>query len=145
MTNWLLDTNVLSELRRERPEQKVADFVSAQPARSLYISMVTISEIQFGIEVSFDAAQQKVLKVWLESIMRPAFDGRIFPISEEIMLRWRMLVQAARKARHTFTQPDLFLAATALHHGLTLVTRDTGDFRLTNVAIHNPWTDPLPA
>src|SRR6185312_14669417 len=99
MTGWLLDTNVLSELRRPKPEARVVAFVSAQPLDLLYVSAVTFAEIRFGIG----------------------------------------LVEDGRKVRHTYSQPDLIIAATALHHGLTVVTRDTRDYERARVAVHNPW------
>ena len=67
------------------------------------------------------------------------FDGRILQITEDIMLKWRLLVEEGRKAGHTFSQPDLIIAATAIHHGLTVVTRDLNDYDKTRVPIINPW------
>ena len=71
--------------------------------------------------------------------MRPMFDQRVLPITEDIMLRWRLVVEVGRKAGHTFSQPDLIIAATALHHGLTMVTRDRSDFDKAGVPVINPW------
>ena len=70
------------------------------------------------------------------------FGERILPISEDIMLKWRLLVEDGRKAGHTFTQPDLIIAATGLHHGLTIVTRDPKDYALTRASVLNPWSIP---
>ena len=67
------------------------------------------------------------------------FDQRVLPITEDIMLRWRLVVEEGRKAGHTFSQPDLIIAATALHHGLTMVTRDRSDFDKAGVPVINPW------
>jgi predicted nucleic acid-binding protein len=67
------------------------------------------------------------------------FDGRVLQITEEIMLKWRMMVERGRKAGHTFSQPDLIIAATAIHHGLTVVTRDRSDFDKAGVPVVNPW------
>lgn len=67
------------------------------------------------------------------------FDQRVLPITEDIMLRWRLVVEEGRKAGHTFSQPDLLIAATALHHGLTMVTRDRSDFDKAGVPVINPW------
>ena len=71
------------------------------------------------------------------------FDGRIL-VREDVMFKWRLLVEDGRKARHTFSQPDLIIAATALHHGLTIVSRDTKHFTRARVPVLNPWMDPLP-
>jgi predicted nucleic acid-binding protein len=67
------------------------------------------------------------------------FHGRVLPVTEEIMFRWRMLVEEGRKRGHTYSQPDLIIAATAIHHGLTMVTRDRGGFEPAGVALFNPW------
>ena len=72
------------------------------------------------------------------------FDQRVLEVSEDVMFKWQLLVEEGRKVGHTFSQPDLMIAATALHHGLTVVTRDTGDYGLVRVALFNPWVDESP-
>lgn len=139
MTGWLLDTNVLSELRRPKPEQRVLAFVAAQPLELLNVSVVTLAEIRFGIEMVSDANRRAELGEWLAHKLRPMFDGRVLPVDEDIMFKWRLLVEESRKAGHTFSQPDLIIAATALHHGLTVVSRDTADYTKTRVPLFNPW------
>jgi len=140
VTGWLLDTNVLSELRRPRPEAKVLQFVSGQKLDLLFVSVVTFAEIRFGIELLEDASQRMELSEWLTNRLRPMFEDRVLAITEEIMLKWRLLVAEGRKTGHTFAQPDLMIAATALHHGLTVVSRNTSDFERANVQVLNPWT-----
>jgi len=140
VTGWLLDTNVLSELRRPRPDAKVLRFVSGQTLDLLYVSVVTFAEIRFGIELLEDASRRMELNEWLTHKLRPMFDERILAITEVIMLKWRLLVEEGRKVGHTFAQPDLIIAATALHHGLTVVSRNTGHFERANVPVLNPWT-----
>ena len=144
MTGWLLDTNVLSELRRPTPEPRVVAFIAAQPLDSMYISIVTLAEIRFGIEVVTDANRRAELSDWLMHKMRPMFDQRVLPVSEDVMFKWRLLVEEGRKAGHTFSQPDLIIAATGLHYGLTVVSRDTADFAKARVPLLNPWIDTLP-
>ena len=141
MTGWLLDTNILSELRRPRPERKVLAFIAAQSLEHLYVSVVTFAEIRFGIEIVADAGRRAELNDWLTHKVRPMFEQRVLPISEDIMLKWRLLVEDGRKARHTFSQPDLIIAATALDCGLTVVTRDVGDYHKARVPVLNPWLD----
>jgi toxin FitB len=145
VTGWLLDTNILSELRRPKPERKVLAFIAAQPLDLLYVNSATLAEIRFGIELVSDASRRAGLKDWLAHKMRPMFEQRILEITEDIMFKWRLLVEDGRKAGHTFSQPDLIIAATALHHGLTVVSRDVSDFRKARAPVFNPWTDPLPA
>ena len=141
MTGWLLDTNILSELRRPRPDRRVLALVAAQPLELLHVSSVTLAEIRFGIERVTDANRRAELVEWLAHKVRPMFDGRVLPVSEDIMVKWRLLVEEGRKVGHTFSQPDLIIAATALHHGLTVVSRDTADYLRTRVALINPWLD----
>ncbi len=141
MTGWLLDTNILSELRKTRPEPKVVRFVASQPLDALFVSTVTIAQIRFGIELVPDPMRRAELGDWLTHRLRPMFEGRVLPVSEDVMFKWRVLVEAGRKAGHTFSQPDLIIAATGLHHGLTIVTRDVADYARTRVAISNPWAD----
>lgn len=139
MTGWLLDTNVLSELRRSRPEKKVVAFVEGQALDRLHVSAVTLAEIRFGIELLADATRRAELNDWLTHKIRPMFEQRILDVSEDVILKWWMLVEAGRKGGHTYSQPDLFIAATAMHHGLTVVTRDTREYERARVPVLNPW------
>ena len=79
------------------------------------------------------------IRGWLNQIVRPMFDGRVLPITEDVMLKGRLLVEEGRKVGHTFPQPDLIIAATAIEHGLTLVTRDRRGFDKVSVPLLNPW------
>ncbi len=139
MTGWLLDTNVLSELRRPKPDQRVVAFVAAQPLQDLFISAVTLAEIRFGIEMVADAQRRADLVQWLSSKVRPLFEQRVLQVSEDVMLKWRLMVEDGRRADHTFSQPDLIIAASAAHYGLTVVTRDVSDFERAKVPVLNPW------
>jgi len=141
---WLLDTNILSELRRPKPEPKVVAFVAAQPLEDLHISVVTLAEIRFGMEVLPDVKRRSDLNDWLTHEVRPMFEHRVLPISENIMLKWRLLVEEGRKAGHTFSQPHLIIAATGQHHGLTVVSRDTSEYTEARVNVFNPWVGSVP-
>jgi predicted nucleic acid-binding protein len=145
VTGWLLDTNILSELRRPKPEPKVVAFVEAQPLEQLYVSVVTLAEIRFGIERVPDATRRAELNDWLALKVRPMFEQRTLPVTEDVMFKWRLLVEEGRKIGHTFSQPDLIIAATALLHGLTVASRDTAGYANTRASVFNPWTDTLPA
>ena len=136
---WLLDTNVLSELRRPKPDQRVVAFVTDCPLEELHISVVTLAEIRFGIELVDEPNHRAALNDWLTRKVRPMFDGRVLQITEDIMLKWRLLVEDGRKTGHTFSQPDLIIAATAIHHGLTVVTRDRSDYDKARAPFFNPW------
>jgi predicted nucleic acid-binding protein len=141
LTGLLLDTNVLSELRRPKPERKVVAFVTAQPLDLLYVSAVTFAEIRFGIELVADAGRRIELNDWLKHKVRPMFEQRTLAITEDVMLKWRVLVEEGRKSGYTFSQPDLIIAATALHHGLTVVSRDVNEYERAHVPVLNPWND----
>ena len=143
MNGWLLDTNILSELRRSKPERKVLAFIAAQPLDLLYVSSVTFAEIWFGIELVTDANRRAELSDWLTHKVRPMFEQRVLATSEDVIFKWRLLVEDGRRAGHTFSQPDLIIAATALHHGLTIVSRDVGGFQKAHAPVFNPWVDSV--
>ena len=105
---------------------------------------VTFAEIRYGIELVADPIRRAELSDWLAHKVRPMFEQRVLEVSEDVMFKWRLLVEAGRKAGHTFSQPDLIIAATAVHHGLTVVTRDTGDYALARVPLLNPWVGEAP-
>jgi predicted nucleic acid-binding protein len=136
---WLLDTNILSEGRKPRPDPRVTSFYDTQPLDQLYISILSIVEIRFGIELQQDPVRRAELHNWLTLTLRPAFAGRILPVTEDILLKWRLLLESGRKRGHTYSHPDLLLAATAVQHGLTVAKRDRSDFDKAQVPVFNPW------
>lgn len=76
---------------------------------------------------------------WLDHTLRPMFEDRVLEVSEDVLLKWRLLVEDGRKRGHTYSEPDLIIAATALHHGLTVVSRDTSEYEIANVPVLNPF------
>ena len=142
MRGWLIDTNVVSELRRARPAQKVRAFVAAQPGDVLFTSHVTFAEVRFGIEQIADPARRSDLVHWLDRTLRPLFAGRVLPVTEDALLRWRLMLEAGRKTGHTFPEPDLLIAALAAIAELIVVSRDTSAFIAAGVAetgATGPW------
>lgn len=115
MTRWLLDTNVLSELRRPKPDLAVVRFIGRLPLETLDISSVTFAEIRFGTESIALTSRRIELTEWPTNRVRPMFEERVLPVSEDVMFKWRLLVERGRKAWSTFSQLDLIIAATALH------------------------------
>ncbi len=144
MKGWLLDTNVISELRRPRPSARVRDFIAGQRLEDLFVSTVTFAEIRFGIDAVGDPIRRAELNDWLLHRVRPMFDRRVLEVSEDVMFKWRLLVEEGRKVGHTFSQPDLIIGATALQHGLTVVTRDTADYQRARIPLLNPWVEESP-
>jgi predicted nucleic acid-binding protein len=139
LTGFLLDTNVISELRKPRPNPAVVAFAEGQAEDDLFISEVTFGEIRFGIEQLDDPERRATIAAWLDHSLRPLFDGRTLRVSEDVILRWRLMVEAGRRRGHTFGQPDLFIAATAAENDLIVVTRDTVHFVAAGVPVLNPW------
>lgn len=137
---WLLDTNVISELRRgPRCDRAVAAWAGSVPPGACYLSLVTIAEIAFGIERVSDPVVRAELENWLQNGVRAWFGPRILEVDEAVLLAWRRLVTAGQKARYTYAQPDALIAATAQVHGLAVVTRNVEDFVQAGVPILNPW------
>ena len=125
MRGWLLDTNVISELRKPNCDEHVRAWADSQPAISLYLSTVTIAEIRYGIERLPTADRsRKRLEAWLANELRPWFADRLLDVDEDVFVVWRRLVEKGKAMRYTFPQPDLFIAATAVLHDLCVVTRN---------------------
>ena len=139
MNGWLLDTNVVSELRKQRPDRRVKAWSDAQIADNLFLSSVTLAEIRYGIETQPDPVFRIELTSWLDGQLRSWFAGRILPVDEEVILEWRRMVARGRQRSITFSQPDLFIAATANVHSLVVCTRNESDFRAAEVPVLNPW------
>lgn len=136
---FVLDTNVVSELRKiqtGKADRNVALWADEVDAASLHISVITVLELELGIlQIERrDPTQGAVLRTWLETRVLPEFDGRIFPVDTAVARRCaRLHVPDPRAER------DALIAATALVHGMTVVTRNVADFAATGVALLNPW------
>lgn len=134
--SYLLDTNVLSELRRRDPDPNVVRWLAARPASILHLSVLTLGEIRKGIEGLPDGDRKLRLLDWLEVELTNYFAGRILAVDAIVADRWgRLLAQAARP----LPAIDSLLAATALAHGLTLVTRNVKDFQHAGLVTLDPW------
>lgn len=135
---YILDTNVLSELRRpQRADANVRAWAAAQPAALFYISAVTVLEIELGVQrmERRDARQGAILRTWFEQNIMAPFADRIMTIDAAIARRC-----ASLHVPDPQPERDALLAATALTHGMTVVTRDVSDFEAFGVAVLNPWT-----
>ena len=134
---YILDTNVISELRRARKtHQNVRKWAERLPSASLYISVISVLELEIGIALldRRDKEQGAILRAWMDGRVLPTFSGRILSIDTEVAQRCAMLhVPNPRSDR------DALIAATALVHGLTVATRNVADFERTGVGVLNPW------
>lgn len=143
MSGYLLDTNVVSELRKPRPSRRVVGFVAGELLDRLYLSTVTLAEIRFGIERLTDAGRRSALTLWLDNELRPMFDGRVLPLGEDVLFKWRIMIEEGRKRGYTFSHPDVLIAASAAQHGMTVATRNAAEFIAAGVAVLDPWTGNL--
>ena len=134
---FLLDTNVISELRRpDKADRNVVAWASSIPAASFFVSAISILEIELGalLIARKDAGQGAVLRAWIDHQILLRFDGRILAVDTAVAQRCaRLHVPDPRSER------DALIAATAMVHGLTVVTRNVADFEPTGVALVNPW------
>jgi predicted nucleic acid-binding protein len=140
-SGYLLDTNVISELMKPRPARTVAAWIVSTPEDLMHLSVLTIGEIRKAIDLlDEDEPKRAALQSWLDHDLRVRFAGRILPFDEWVAERWGQIEANARRQRVTLPTIDAQLAATALHHGLTFVTRNAADVRLTGVPLFNPWS-----
>lgn len=135
--SYLIDTNVLSELRRKYPDPQVVAWFAQRPASTLFLSVLTLGEIRKGIERLDDPSRRLALLDWLEADLPDFFCGRILSIDGRVAERWGCL-QA--RAGRPLPAVDSLIAATALAHGLILVTRNVRDFEGITVEIINPFS-----
>ena len=143
MSGFLLDTNIISELVKPRPEANVTEWVENTDESLLYLSVLTLGEIRRGIAALPQSRRRATLEAWLDKDLRARFEGRILIIDQEVADRWGLLTAAARNSGIVLPVIDGLLAAIALEHNLTLVTRDTGQIPSMGVAVFNPWEKNL--
>jgi predicted nucleic acid-binding protein len=136
---YLLDTNVVSELIKKQPNPKVVQWVDDQGSIRMYLSVITIGDIRKGIEKLPTSERKASLQAWLSSQLLIRFEGRIVPITTNVMLRWGELTGQLETKGIVLSAIDSFIAAIALDGQFTLATRNTEDFRDTGVSLFNPW------
>lgn len=139
MSGFLLDTNVTSELIRPQPEPMVQTWVAAQSLDALFISAVSFGEFRKGIVPRSPGKRRDELEAWIETDLSNLFFGRILPVTRSVAERWGVLEGQRQLAGKPFNMPDGQIAATALEHRLTFVTRNVKDFAGLGVTIFNPW------
>jgi predicted nucleic acid-binding protein len=127
---------VLSELRRRRPDGRVVEWFTRRPATTLYLSVLTVGELRKGIERLPAGSRRQAMLDWLEVELPGFFAGRLLPIDVRVADRWGRLLAAVGRP---VPAVDSLLGATALAHGLTLVTRNVRDFRWPGLTVIDPW------
>jgi len=140
--NYLLDTNVISELISKRPDKKVVEWLDHLDPNTVYLSVITIGEIRKGIEKLPLSRRRDRVKEWLEDDLLPRFHGRILEITIEVILVWGELVGRLEKEGRSITAIDSLVAAIALQGNYRLVTRNERDFKHSGVTMINPWKEP---
>src|SRR6266404_6920908 len=139
MSGFLLDTNCISELVRPKPDRRVEAWMDAADETMLYLSVLTLGEIRKGGAGLAYGKRRTHLETWLKVELPGRFSGRILPIDAAIADRWGQLAAESKRKGKAFSIIDGLLAATALHHDLTVVSRNSSDFANTPVQVLNPW------
>jgi toxin FitB len=139
VSSFLLDTNIPSELIRSRPDPRVEKWVYAQDETSLYLSVVSIGELRRGFVTLAVSKRRSELERWFENDLLPRFQERILPVTHSIANCWGTLDAECSLKGMPLNTADGMIGATALQHGLTLVTRNVRDFAGLGVEVFNPW------
>jgi toxin FitB len=134
--SYLLDTNVVSELVRSNPHAAVLAWFDDKPNAALYLSVLSLGEIRKGVELLDPGARKEQLRLWLEHELPAWFGERFLPVCKGAAERWGTLIAHAAFKTSAI---DSLLGATALHHGLRIVTRNEADFRFPGLEVINPW------
>jgi predicted nucleic acid-binding protein len=139
--NYLLDTCAVSEFTKPQPDAGLVDWLRATPEAKLFLSAVTLGEIQQGISRLAVSARRQRLQSWLDDDLQPRFAGRVLPADDVVCLLWGDLRTRAAQAGHPLPVLDALIGATALAHRLLLVTRNEADFAaVPGLQVVNPWT-----
>ena len=136
---YLLDTCVISELLKLKPNQRVMKWFENRSDDTLYLSALTLGEIQKGIAKLTDTKRRGAIQHWLDTDVRARFSDRILPVDEKVALTWGQIEGDAQRRGFPVPTVDALLGATAIVHNLVIVTRDTSDIERTGARVLNPW------
>ena len=139
---YLLDTNIISEFVSKKPNQKVLDYVNSLDENDVYLSVITIGEIRFGIEKLDEEQQSKKIKIlsgWLDNDLMQRFEGRIVDIDKQTMLQWGEINGQLQKIGRPMPIMDSLIASSCLANGFILITRNTKDFYSFEMEMINPF------
>jgi predicted nucleic acid-binding protein len=137
--NYLLDTCFLSELIRPRPDEGVRDWLERTNNENLFLSVISLGELAKGVSKLSDGAKRQRLTEWLDGQLRPRFKDRLLNIDENTAMIWGEICGQTARQGKTLPVMDAWIAATALSHRLTIVTRNISDFECCGVLVLNPW------
>jgi predicted nucleic acid-binding protein len=137
--NYLLDTCVISELAKPKPEKKVIKWIEGYDEDFFFLSVLTLGEIQKGIAKLSDEKRKASYQRWLDTDLRARFSHRILPISLDVALEWGIVQGKSESAGRPLPTIDSLLGATAIVHNLTVVTRNEIDLTATGASVFNPW------
>ncbi len=137
--NYLLDTCVISELIKRKPDENVLSWLKNQNEESLYLSVLTFGEIEKGIEKAADITRKKNLQRWVEDDLMRRFEGRIIPIDLNVSVKWGAVQGAAELLGQPMPSIDGLIAVSALVHHCIVVTRNSSDMQQSSVELLNPW------
>lgn len=138
--NYLLDTNVVSEWAKPHPEPGVVRWLADVDEDRVFLSVITIAELQRGIDLLAAGPKRDRLNTWLAGDVLTRFEGRILDVTRDVAHRWGTLCAEAQRKGRILSAMDAFFAATAAVHGLTLVSRNSSDFEATGITLFDPWT-----
>jgi len=139
--SWLLDTPVVSELVRATPTASVIDWLKAQDEDDLFLSVLTLGELEKGIAKLSDSRRKTTLRKWVRTNLMSRFEGRLLVVDRNVASRWGMLTGTAERKGRPLPVIDSLIAATAVAHDLTVVSRNAMDFERCGVPCLNPWSE----
>ena len=139
--SFLLDTNIISEGAKPRPNHRVMGWLASIDEEDLFLSVVSLAELRHGIERMGGGKRRTALELWLTDQLPARFNSRLLSIDAATADLWGHVVAQAQSSGRPVSAMDAFLAATAKQHQLTLVTRNTSDFEATGVRLFNPWME----
>ncbi|MCF6282588.1 MAG: type II toxin-antitoxin system VapC family toxin [Candidatus Polarisedimenticolaceae bacterium] len=136
---YLLDTCVISEAIKPKPNKKVVAWLKKQDEESLYLSVLTFGEIEKGIEKSVDGRRKNKLRMWVEEDLKQRFEGRILPIDMQVASKWGEIQGKSEAVGKPLPSIDGLIAVTGLVNNCVVVTRNVSDMQQSSVELHNPW------
>lgn len=137
--NYLLDTCLISELSKSKPDKKVVDWVLSENETGFYVSVLTFGELHKGIEKLPESKKKKELRIWIEGELKDRFQNRIIGIDMRVSILWGKIQCVAEKKGKPMPAIDSLIAATGIAHDLIVVTRNVSDMEQSGVRLLNPW------